>query len=114
MKRLFATLVVSSLLSWNAFAHSPLQVTSPNDGATLDAMPTEVTFTFKRKMRLTKVTSLYNGSEITSLDLNGQTSFATKFQIPFLGDGIGEYTIEWRGLGDDGHAQQGSFVFTVE
>ena len=114
MKRFFATLVVSSLLSWNAFAHSPLQVTSPHDGATIEAMPTEVTFTFKRKMRLTKVTSSHDGSETTSLDLNGQTSFATEFQIPFSADGVGEYTIEWRGLGDDGHAQKGSFVFTVK
>jgi len=114
VKRLFMTLVVSSLLSWNAFAHSPLQVTSPNDGATLEAMPTEVTFTFKRNMRLTKVTSSHNDSETTSLDLNGQTSFATKFQIPFSGDDVGEYTIEWRGLGDDGHAQKGSFIFTVK
>ena len=114
MKRVLSTLVVSLLLSWSAYAHSPLQVTSPNNGATIEAMPTEVTFTFKRKMRLTKVTSSHNGSGTTSLDLKGQTSFATEFQIPFSADGVGEYTIEWRGLGDDGHAQKGSFVFTVE
>ena len=114
MKKFLATLFVSSVLSWNAFAHSPLQVTSPNDGAKLEAMPTEVTFTFKRNMRLTKVTSTHNGSDANSLDLNGQTSFATEFQIPFSANGVGKYTIEWRGLGDDGHAQKGSFVFMVE
>ena len=114
MKRFFVTLVVSLLLSWSAFAHSPLQETSPNDGAKLEAMPTEVTFTFKRNMRLTKVTSTQNGSDTNTLDLNGQTSFATEFQIPFSANSVGEYTIEWRGLGDDGHAQKGSFVFTVE
>ena len=114
MKRFFGTLVVSLLLSWSAFAHSPLQKTSPNDGAELKTMPTEVKFTFKRNLRLTKVTSSHNGSETTSLDLNGQTSFATEFEIPFSADEVGEYTIEWRGLGDDGHAQKGSFVFTVE
>jgi hypothetical protein len=28
--------------------------------------------------------------------------------------GAGDYVIEWRGLGDDGHPQSGSFTFRVD
>lgn len=114
MKPFVAILFVSSLLLCNALAHSPLQNVFPDDGAELDAMPNEVRLIFKRNMRLTKITSSHNGGNQMILDLNGQTSFATEFQIPIHGNGSGEYRVHWRGLGDDGHVQKGSFFFKVD
>ena len=48
------------------------------------------------------------------LDLGDQNSFATEFIVPVIGMGPGSYKIEWRGLGIDGHAMTGEFMFTVE
>ena len=90
MKRFFVTLVVSLLLSWSAFAHSPLQETSPNDGAKLEAMPTEVTFTFKRNMRLTKVTSTQNGSDTINKRISGCSFFLAEKKLRKTGNAIAD------------------------
>jgi len=48
------------------------------------------------------------------LDLGDQKSFATEFVVPVEQMGSGTYQIEWRGLGIDGHAMTGEFMFTVD
>lgn len=97
-----------------AFAHSPLEATIPADKEVLERAPTEVTLDFKGEIRLTRVTSSHEGQEAQPLDLGAQTSFASDFIVPFDAAEPGLYMIEWRGLGDDGHPQNGSFTFTVE
>ena len=100
-------------LSGTAAAHSPLAKTSPADGATLTAAPAEISFTFKRNLRMTKVTATPAQGDPLTLDLAGQTKFSKDHAVPFSASSAGAYTIEWRGLGDDGHAQKGTFSFTV-
>jgi len=97
-----------------AMAHSPLERTSPADDAIITAVPSEVLFDFKGGIRLTRVTMIHNNHEATKLDLSGHAGFITNHAVPMPDLGHGDYLIEWRGLGLDGHALNGTISFTVE
>ena len=113
MKPFVATLVFVFSVDV-AFAHSPLQQTSPADGDSLSRAPATITLTYQRGMRMTRIRWSRDDGDNGLIDLDGRSGFATKFSLPFTGQGRGVYTIEWRGLGDDGHPQSGVFAFTVE
>lgn len=111
------TVLLSALISlWSvaAFAHSPLQSTTPADGAVLAAPPSDIVMVFKGKIRLTRVTLAHAKGDAQDLVLGDQTAFQQDFMIPLSDFGAGEYLITWRGLGDDGHAQTGVFAFRVQ
>ena len=97
-----------------SLAHSPLQSTNPLDQSTVVAVPDELILTFRGAIRLTRVTVAIDEGDLLTLDLAGQTSFATDYSFVFPDQGAGTYLVVWRGLGDDGHAQTGEFTFTVE
>ncbi|RLJ40925.1 hypothetical protein BCF46_3496 [Litoreibacter meonggei] len=97
-----------------ASAHSPLMATTPANEATLAEIPTEIALIFKNNIRLTRVTSAHENGDPMKVEISSQTKFATDFLLPFNGVERGDYIIEWRGLGEDGHALNGSFVFTVK
>jgi methionine-rich copper-binding protein CopC len=96
-----------------AFAHATKTETAPADGATLDSPPAAIEMTFKTPVRVTLVE--LTDAEGQSHDVSytrGQpvTEFAAQpADLP-----PGDYTVEWRGLSDDGHPTTGSFSFTVE
>ncbi|MDG1745241.1 MAG: copper resistance protein CopC [Planktomarina sp.] len=48
------------------------------------------------------------------MDLGGQKTFAQEFALPMQDMGPGSYVVEWRGLGADGHALNGTFNFTLK
>jgi methionine-rich copper-binding protein CopC len=97
-----------------AVAHSPIETTTPRDEATVAQVPAEVVMAFKGGIRLTRVSVTHADSPAVDLDLEGFGGFISTYAIPLLPMGSGLYLIEWRGLGDDGHAMSGSFSFTVE
>jgi methionine-rich copper-binding protein CopC len=101
------------LLAQAGFAHSPLRATAPMDGAEIAAAPETISLTFAKDIRLTRVTATGSADQAQELDLSGHKGFATDFTLAFTGIGTGVYQIEWRGLGNDGHALRGVFAFTV-
>lgn len=113
MKQLFAT---GLMMVWAtvATAHSPLEVTVPAGDAVVTEVPSEIQMTFKGTIRLTRVTLTHAGKHSVDLDLDGFSGFLTNYAIPLQSFEAGLYEIEWRGLGDDGHALNGTFNFTVE
>lgn len=113
MKKL-ATLVLISTLATGAFAHSRVDSTTPADGATIGAVPSEINVSFAAKIRLTRVEMTHGDHPSVQLDLGEQTKFDDVFTLPLQDMGEGAYRIEWRGLGVDGHAMQGAFSFTVD
>ncbi|SLN10976.1 Copper resistance protein C precursor [Falsiruegeria litorea R37] len=113
MKKL-TTIALTSLLATNAFAHSSVDTTTPENGATIAEVPSEISFDFADDIRLTKVNMTHQDVHTVTLDLGDQTSFGRAFAIPLQSMGEGIYRIEWRGLGADGHAMQGEFTFTVD
>lgn len=113
MKKL-TTIALISMLATNAFAHSSVDTTTPENGATVAEVPSEINFNFADDIRLTKVDMIHQEAHTVTLDLGDQTSFGRAFAFPLQSMGGGTYRIEWRGLGADGHAMQGEFIFTVD
>lgn len=113
MKHLLRAAVLC-MWATGAMAHSPLLATSPEDQVTLAQMPAQVSMTFKGDIRLTRVTLSHANAKGVQIDLSNHKAFAQEFALPLEGMGAGVYTIEWRGLGTDGHVLNGSFSFTVE
>jgi len=105
---------VLTLWAGTALAHSPLQSTYPGDGASVAAAPDAFEMVFRGKMRLTKVTLAFGDTAAQDLDLSEHTTFKSRFSLDLPVKGSGVYVIEWRGLGEDGHAQNGTRVFYVE
>ncbi|GAA6192817.1 copper resistance CopC family protein [Phaeobacter sp. NW0010-22] len=112
--KLLATFVLLSALATSAFAHSRVDSTTPENGAVLAEVPNNISFNFAADIRLTRVVMTYEDHPAARLDLGAQTSFKRVFTLPLEGIGAGSYRIEWRGLGEDGHAMQGDFMFTVD
>jgi methionine-rich copper-binding protein CopC len=98
----------------SAMAHSPLDETIPANEATVTEMPTEVLMDFKNNIRLTRVAITHADTHSMDIDLGDQTAFTQEFALPMHDMGAGVYVVEWRGLGADGHAMNGTFSFTVE
>jgi len=112
--KIFAVFALLVTLASGAFAHSPVESTTPSDGGVTAAVPAEINLRFVNKIRLTRVDMFHQDHPSVRLDLGDQTRFDHMFTLPLQGMGPGTYRIEWRGLGADGHAMQGEFSFTVE
>lgn len=97
-----------------AMAHSPLDETRPDSGAVVGEMPSEILMSFKGDIRLTRVTITHAEKHSMDMDLGAQNTFMQEFALPMHDMGAGGYTVEWRGLGADGHVPSGSFSFRVE
>jgi len=97
-----------------AMAHSPLDGTTPANETTVTEMPAEVLMDFRGDIRLTRVSITHADTHSMEMDLGDQTAFAQEFILPMHDMGAGLYVVEWRGLGSDGHALNGTFSFTVE
>ncbi len=113
MKTAIAGLILF-LMTTNAHAHSPLSSTIPEDGALLAEAPTELSVQFAKGIRLTRVQLVDVEDIALDLDLSDYTSFDTDFVLALPVLNSGQYRIEWRGLGEDGHILNGSFGFLVE
>lgn len=120
MKNIFTAAMFVALTTSMMFApvslsaHSKVDTTTPTDGASMGRVPEVVGLDFSKEIRLTKVVMTHMDHPSVNLDLSGQKSFSRKFSVPVIGMGNGPYRIEWRGLGKDGHAMQGSFTFNVK
>ncbi|NOC83614.1 copper resistance CopC family protein [Ruegeria sp. HKCCD6428] len=113
MKKIM-TFALMVALANGALAHSKIEETTPANGATITTVPAEIGLNFSKNIRLTRIEMAHEEHSAVSLDLGDQTSFDQAFTIPLPSNGTGTYVIEWRGLGEDGHAMQGAFSFTVE
>ncbi|NOD31506.1 copper resistance CopC family protein [Ruegeria atlantica] len=113
MKKIM-TFALMVALANGALAHSKIEETTPANGATITTVPAEIGLNFSKNIRLTRIEMAHEEHSAVSLDLGDQTSFSQAFTIPLPSNGTGTYVIEWRGLGEDGHAMQGEFSFTVE
>lgn len=113
LSRFALSLTLLSTLATGAMAHSKMDATTPADGAVLAAVPPEVSLHFGKDIRLTKVTLTHGSDTPVDLDLSGMGSFTMMYSLPIPDQGAGLYTVDWRGLGMDGHALTGSFGFEV-
>lgn len=109
-------LLASLFVTWAGacHAHSALEMSVPAAGETIAAAPEALEMTFKKGIRLTKVSLTRMDNPSVLLDLTGSKGFITDYSIPVNLTDIGNYLIEWRGLGQDGHVVTGDFTFEVK
>lgn len=114
MNRTLLSVLLALLPGTAALAHSLLETTSPAHEATLTETPIEIVMHFTSGIRLTRVSMVHTDETRVDLNLSEFRDFISDYTIPVEPMGAGAYQVEWRGLGDDGHALSGSFAFTVE
>jgi methionine-rich copper-binding protein CopC len=108
-----AMITPGALLAPAALAHSELVSTDPADGATLDAPPTTVSFTFNEALMPDFV-------RFVGTDPSGQTGDlpVTSVEGPTAsidwpaGAPAGEWTVSYRVVSQDGHPVEGGITFS--
>ena len=107
-------LLASPVAVNNAFAHADVNKTNPANGTVLTEIPENIDLSFAEKIRMTKVEISHGPHMNMELDLGEQRSFTNKIMVPTMDMGAGVYKVNWRGLGMDGHAMTGEFMFEVK
>jgi len=113
MARLAAcTLLI--LPAWPAAAHVHLRESTPADGSTLAAAPTQLQLVFSEAARLTALGIRGPGAtEPRKLaPLPQQAAAHQVLDLPPLAPG--SYRVEWRALSADHHVSSGTVSFTVQ
>lgn len=111
MLALLATMVLSAT---PADAHARLEGSSPSDGATLAAVPPEVTLRFNEPIEegLNQVSVKSGSTEVAQGD--PQVEGSNVYQPIDFSMEPGEYTVTYKVVSADGHPVSGSFTFTYE
>lgn len=97
------------------WAHSPVKTTSPVNNATLTEVPTSLVMTFAAPARVMKVTMIRTnaqGEQEARVDIPTRDKI-TEIELTPEFMGAGSYTVQWRALGEDGHALNGEWKFQV-
>ena len=116
IRRRSAALAVGSLalvLAGVAAAHSRAQVTTPAHGEVLAEAPAVISISFDRPMRITLIELTDAGGDAFALERTDAMAPVTRFEAAPPALAAGTYTVEWRGLAEDGHAMSGRFSFEV-
>lgn len=96
-----------------ALPHAKKETTAPADGAELDAAPEVVEMRFDSPITITMFA--LRGADGEEIDIErGAIEPVTVFEAVPAEIGSGTFTVEWRGLSEDGHPVQGSFSFAVK
>lgn len=115
MKTTLVTILLSALAVAPAvFAHTHLESSMPADKAVLDKAPSELMLHFSEPMKLTAVTLRKQGEgEAHKLAALPKEPTANA-SVPLQSLSQGEYTVEWRAVGDDNHVMKGTLQFTIK
>jgi methionine-rich copper-binding protein CopC len=114
MKKLIIVLIFLMLLPTTVFAHSGLESSTPKDKENITNPLKEIVLTFNTNLeQLSTFTILDKQSQQVNVDtmaVEGKTIKGT-FNTPLPN---GDYTVNWKIVGEDGHAIEQSFTFTVK
>ena len=95
------------------WAHSEKEGTTPVDGTKLTETPEMIHMVFDAPMRIT-MARLVN-ADGAEMPMERGTGLEPSLEFHAVPEALspGSYTVEWRGLANDGHAMQGSFSFEI-
>ena len=96
-----------------ATAHSRTEATSPANGEVVAAAPAVITISFDEPMRITLIDLTDVDGDAFELERTDGMAPVTRFEATPPPLPAGSYTVEWRGLSEDGHAMSGRFSFEV-
>lgn len=111
----FALLFGAALASPSAaVAHDQLLSSSPADGETLDAAPSEATLEYSGEIQPIGLEILVSDASGTAIELPDEpvvSGMTVTQALPTLAPG--DYTLDWRVVSGDGHPIAGSIAFSV-
>ncbi|MFD1858524.1 copper resistance protein CopC [Aeromicrobium camelliae] len=118
-RRFLSVLALASamvlMLAPGANAHAALVGVDPEEGAQLDAMPEQVTFTFSEDMREPAFASVVVDGRPVSLPAGDPTIDGADVIVDLAGvttEGR-DWTVSYRVVSADGHTVEGSTNFTI-
>lgn len=112
MKKTVLSVILAAVMGTGAFAHSKQEQTVPADKSVVENVET-IEIRFDSPMRVTAV-SLTGPSGDVPVERATGLEPVTEFRAtPPASMASGNYTVEWRGLAEDGHPMQGRFEFEI-
>jgi methionine-rich copper-binding protein CopC len=99
------------LLATVASAHTHLESSVPADKSRVGA-PSAIELRFSETTRVTSLTLQHGTAAARSLAVSAKPG--NHVSVPVSGLTPGDYKVNWRVAGEDGHVVSGSFVFTVD
>ncbi|WEZ06775.1 copper resistance CopC family protein [Priestia flexa] len=113
MRKIMMFLMVMLLtLPTVSFAHTHVQTTVPENGATVTSQLTEIKLSFETHIeKVSTLTVTKDGQELSidSQEVSGHDLIGT-FEEPLPN---GEYEVKWNIVGEDGHVMEDAISFTV-
>jgi len=115
VSRVVLAVVAALALSVCVQAHTKLEKSVPEAGATLTAAPSAIMLYFNEAPDL-KVSKVEVTGPSGKVELGPAHSMADKDIMAAIKGtlGNGKYTVAWQAAGTDGHVQKGEFSFTVQ
>jgi len=111
----FAAALIASLTlaAGSAGAHSKEEATVPADGAVLAVSPETITMNFDMPLRVTLIALRDGVGALHALTRTDNMQPVSDFSVTPPTLAAGKYTVEWRGLAEDGHPMLGQFSFYI-
>jgi methionine-rich copper-binding protein CopC len=113
---IYAAMILALSLGFageGAQAHATKEATQPADGAVLDASPPAIAMQFDMPMRVTLLALTDQDGAAHSVTRTDNMQPVSTFTAAPTALPAGRYTVEWRGLAEDGHPMQGTFRFEI-
>lgn len=110
----FGAAAVAVLAPSGASAHAMLHTSDPADGSRVPASPRTITLMFSEECRVTTLRLLNaSGQEFQLRREASRNPTATATATVANPLAPGDYRLEWRAMGSDGHAMSGTVRFAV-
>ncbi|MGQ9425874.1 copper resistance CopC family protein [Gilvimarinus sp. F26214L] len=106
-------ILVLCLLSLPVFAHTHLEETTPKADAVLEKAPSQLVLRYGDPVNLVKLDLTRQGVAV-ALEFKPTTRPIAEYEIPLPSLTPGQYQVEWRALGADGHLLQGKWQFQIQ
>lgn len=117
MSRLLPSLITLLLLGASALGHSEFEGSSPKDGETIRASPSEVRIWFSEPIKVglsTVAVSDASGKQVDRRDLRADEKQSTLVRLSLPANlAPGLYKVTWSAVAQDLHVGKGSFSFHV-
>lgn len=98
-----------------AMAHTDLESSSPNDGATLSEVPASIDLTFSESVLSEGAAIVVRTDTDTPVDVGAVTVDGATVSVAWPADAdSGRFNVAWRVVADDGHPIEGTLSFTIE
>ena len=114
LKITLGALLIASLLSPTAMAHTKVQSATLEDGGVYQTMPDVFDLVFAQKVGLATFSLKDSAGQDVDVDFTPPKSMESKFSIPMPELQSGVYKMTWRAVSKDGHIVNGELSFTVQ